>query len=70
MIDYLNIEREIDNLIVCGLNSAYILKIIQMPLKRRSLLLSRTKEIDTFQDLPEDEYVKIALNINENLTLH
>ena len=65
MIDYLNIEREIDNLIVCGLNSAYILKDNTDAFKKDAHFYYRElKEIDTFQDLPEDEYVKIALNIN------
>ena len=65
IIDYLNIDRGINNLIVCGLNSAYILKDNTDAFKKDAHFYSRKlKEIDSFQDLPKDEYVKIALNIN------
>ncbi|MEB6170093.1 Cof-type HAD-IIB family hydrolase [Staphylococcus pseudoxylosus] len=65
IINYLNVEREINNLIVCGLNSAYILKDNTDTFKKDAHFYYRElEEIDSFQDLPEDEYVKIALNIN------
>ncbi|ANK39029.1 MULTISPECIES: Cof-type HAD-IIB family hydrolase [Staphylococcus] len=65
VIDYLNIERGIDNLIVCGLRSAYILKDNTEAFKKEAHFYYRQlKEIESFQDLPDDEYVKIALNID------
>ncbi|MEB8127272.1 HAD family hydrolase [Staphylococcus succinus] len=67
VIDYLNIERGIDNLIVCGLNSAYILKdTAEMFKEVAHFYYHQLEEIDSFQQLPEDEYVKIALNIDRH----
>ena len=48
VVDYLNIDRNIKEFIVCGLKSAYILKDTSEAFKK------------------EDEYVKIALNINRD----
>ncbi|MCG7338040.1 Cof-type HAD-IIB family hydrolase [Staphylococcus sp. ACRSN] len=67
IIDYLNIERGISNLIVCGLNSAYILKDTPEIFKNVvKFYYHQLQEIDSFQDLPDDEYVKVALDINRD----
>lgn len=67
IIDYLNIERGIKNLIVCGLNSAYILKDTPEIFKDVvRFYYHQLQEIDSFQDLPEDEFVKVALDINRD----
>ena len=65
VVDYLNIERGINNLIVCGLSSAYILKENPESFKKDAHFYYRQlEEIHSLQHLPEDEYVKIAFNIN------
>lgn len=66
-VDYLNIDRKIDEFIVCGLKSAYILKDTSEAFKKDAhFYYHQLEEIDSFQPLPEDEYVKIALNINRD----
>ncbi|WP_436862119.1 Cof-type HAD-IIB family hydrolase [Staphylococcus caeli] len=65
IVDYLNITRVMNHLIVCGLNSAYILKDNPESFKKDAHFYYRQlEEIDSLQDLPEDDYVKIAFNIN------
>ncbi|RIP37234.1 HAD family hydrolase [Staphylococcus gallinarum] len=65
IIDYLNIKRGIKNLIVCGLKSAYILKDTPEMFKDVvRFYYHQLQEVDSFQDLPEDEFVKVALDIN------
>jgi len=67
VVDYLNIDRKIDEFIVCGLKSAYILKDTSEAFKKDAhFYYHQLEEIDSFQPLPEDEYVKIALNINRD----
>ncbi|GGG92918.1 HAD family hydrolase [Staphylococcus pragensis] len=67
VVNYLNIERNIDEFIVCGLKSAYILKDTSEDFKKDAhFYYHQLEEIDSFQPLPEDEYVKIALNINRD----
>ena len=52
---------------VCGLKSAYILKNTSEAFKKDAHFYYRQlEEIDTFQPLPNDNYVKIALNINRD----
>jgi len=65
VVNYLNIDRGIKEIIVCGLDSAYILKDNRESFKKEAHFYYRQlKEIESFQNLPKDEYVKIALNIN------
>ncbi|PHK49655.1 Cof-type HAD-IIB family hydrolase [Staphylococcus edaphicus] len=65
VIDYLNIEQGVNNLIICGLSSAYILKENTEAFKKDAHFYYRQlEEIDSLQDLPKDDYVKIAFNIN------
>ncbi|MCY1037656.1 Cof-type HAD-IIB family hydrolase [Staphylococcus nepalensis] len=65
VVNYLNIDRGIKEIIVCGLDSAYILKDNLESFKKEAHFYYRQlKEIESFQNLPKDEYVKIALNIN------
>lgn len=67
VVDYLNIDRNIKEFIVCGLKSAYILKDTSEAFKEDAhFYYHQLEEIDSFQPLPEDEYVKIALNINRD----
>ena len=67
VVDYLNIDRNIKEFIVCGLKSAYILKDTSEAFKKDAhFYYHQLEEIDSFQPLPEDEYVKIALNINRD----
>ena len=67
VVDYLNIDRNIKEFIVCGLKSAYILKDTSEAFKKDAhFYYHHLEEIDSFQPLPEDEYVKIALNINRD----
>lgn len=65
IVNYLNITRGINEIIVCGLKSAYILKDNEQSFKKDAHFYYRQlKEIESLQNLPEDEYVKIALNID------
>lgn len=67
LVDYLNIEQGIKEFIVCGLKSAYILKDTSKAFKEDAHFYYRQlEEIDSFQDLPEDKFVKIAFNINRD----
>ena len=63
-MNYIHLDQHIDEFIVCGLKSAYILKDTSEAFKRCTFYYRQLEEIDTFQPLPNDEYVKIALNIN------
>ena len=68
VVDYLNIDRNIKEFIVCGLKSAYILKDTSEAFKEDAhFYYHQLEEIDSFQPLPDDEYVKIALNINRDM---
>ena len=64
VVNYIHLDQHIDEFIVCGLKSAYILKDTSEAFKRCPFYYRQLEEIDTFQPLPNDEYVKIALNIN------
>lgn len=65
IVNYLNITRGINEIIVCGVKSAYILKNNAQSFKKDAHFYYRQlKEIASLQNLPEDEYVKIALNID------
>lgn len=56
-----------DELIICGVKSAYILKSTQATFKEDAhFYYHQLEEIDSLQHLPEDDYVKIAFNINRN----
>ena len=48
------------------MKSAYILKDTSEAFKGCTFYYHQLEEIDSFQPLPEDEYVKIALNINRD----
>lgn len=68
VVDYLNIDRNIKEFTVCGLKSAYILKDTSEAFKEDAhFYYHQLEEIDSFQPLPDDEYVKIALNINRDM---
>lgn len=65
VVNYLNQDRKLDEFIVCGLKSAYILKETSDAFKKDAhFYYHQLEEIDSFQPLPDDDYVKIALNIN------
>ncbi|AIA00340.1 MULTISPECIES: Cof-type HAD-IIB family hydrolase [Staphylococcus] len=65
VVDYLNMNQGIDQLVICGLKSAYILKHTSEAFKEDTrFYYHQLKEIDSLQQLPEDDYVKIAFNIN------
>ncbi|MEO4434213.1 HAD family hydrolase, partial [Staphylococcus aureus] len=65
VVDYLNMNQSIDQLVICGLKSAYILKHTSEAFKEDTrFYYHQLKEIDSLQQLPEDDYVKIAFNIN------
>ena len=67
LIHYLHYERSMQELIVCGLKSAYILKDTSETFKKVAHFYYRQlEEIDSFAHLPNDEYVKVALNINRD----
>ncbi len=52
--------------ILCGVQSAYILKSENTDLKKEAAkYYFALKEIDSFQDLPDDEWVKIALQLED-----
>lgn len=52
--------------ILCGVQSAYILKSENADLKKEAAkYYFALKEIDSFQDLPDDEWVKIALQLED-----
>ncbi|MDR0317850.1 MAG: Cof-type HAD-IIB family hydrolase [Lactococcus lactis] len=53
-------------IILCGVKSAYILKIENADLKKEAAkYYFALKEINSFQDLPDDEWVKIALQLED-----
>nr|WP_275077266.1 ZinT/AdcA family metal-binding protein [Lactococcus lactis] len=53
-------------IILCGVQSAYILKSENTVLKKEAAkYYFALKEIDSFQDLPDDEWVKIALQLED-----
>lgn len=53
-------------IILCGVQSAYILKSENTDLKKEAAkYYFALKEIDSFQDLPDDEWVKIALQLED-----
>lgn len=53
-------------IILCGVQSAYILKSKNADLKKEAAkYYFALKEIDSFQDLPDDEWVKIALQLED-----
>ncbi|MFM2691635.1 Cof-type HAD-IIB family hydrolase [Lactococcus lactis] len=53
-------------IILCGVKSAYILKSENADLKKEAAkYYFALKEIDLFQDLPDDEWVKIALQLED-----
>ena len=65
LIDYIHFERGMSEIIVCGLKSAYILKSTDDKFKKDAHFYYRQlQEIDSFATLPQDEYVKVAFNIN------
>lgn len=71
VVDYLNIEHKMDELIICGVKSAYILKSTQATFKEDAhFYYHQLEEIDSLQHLPEDDYVKIAFNINRETHPH
>ncbi|HHX0299258.1 TPA: Cof-type HAD-IIB family hydrolase [Staphylococcus aureus] len=68
VVDYLNMNQGIDQLVICGLKSAYILKHTSEAFKGDTrFYYHQLKEIDSLQQLPEDDYVKIAFNINREM---
>lgn len=65
VVDDLNINNKIDQLIICGVKSAYILKNTSENFKEDArLYYHQLEEIDSLQALPDDNYVKIAFNLN------
>ncbi|MEQ5990144.1 Cof-type HAD-IIB family hydrolase [Staphylococcus saccharolyticus] len=65
VVDDLNINNKIDQLIICGVKSAYILKNTSENFKEDArLYYHQLEEIDSLQALPDDDYVKIAFNLN------
>jgi len=65
VVNYIHLDQHIDEFIVCGLKSAYILKDTSEAFKKDAHFYYRQlEEIHSLQHLPEDEYVKIAFNIN------
>ncbi|MDY5175196.1 Cof-type HAD-IIB family hydrolase [Lactococcus lactis] len=53
-------------IILCGVQSAYILKSKNADLKKEAAkYYFALKEIGSFQDLPDDEWVKIALQLED-----
>lgn len=71
VVDYLNIEHKMDELIICGVKSAYILKSTQATFKEDAhFYYHQLEEFDSLQHLPEDDYVKIAFNINRETHPH
>ena len=71
VVDYLNIDHNMKELIVCGIKSAYILKNTSDTFKEDAYFYyHQLEEIDSLQDLPQDDYVKIAFNINRRTHPH
>lgn len=65
LIDYIHQERGMSDIIVCGLRSAYILKNTSNHFKKNAHFYYRQlEEIDSFETLPQDEFVKVAFNID------
>jgi len=65
VVNYLNLNQKINNLIICGVKSAYILKETSEAFKQDArTYYHQLIEIDSLQTLPDDDYVKIAFNIN------
>ena len=65
VVDDLNINNKIDQLIICDVKSAYILKNTSENFKEDArLYYHQLEEIDSLQALPDNDYVKIAFNIN------
>lgn len=54
---------------LCGLHSVYLLKSAPKQYKEEIAIYYHTlKEISNFQDLPEDDFVKLALLVPEEKT--
>lgn len=71
VVDYLNLEQGLKELVICGLHSAYILKDTPQAFKENTrFYYHQLQEIDSLQELPDDEYVKIAFNINRETHPH
>lgn len=71
VVDYLNIDQDMDQLIICGVKSAYILKDTPEYFKEDArFYYHQLEEISSLQNLPEDEFVKIAFNINRDSHPH
>jgi len=71
VIDYLHKDRQIDQMVICGLESAYILEDTPEAFKEDTrFYYHQLNEITQLEDLPEDEFVKIALNINRQTHPH
>ncbi|EJD99811.1 Cof-type HAD-IIB family hydrolase [Staphylococcus epidermidis] len=65
VVNYLNLNQKINNLIICGVKSAYILKETSEAFKQDArTYYHQLIEVDSLQTLPDDDYVKIAFNIN------
>jgi len=65
VVNYIHLDQHIDEFIVCGLKSAYILKETSEAFKQDArTYYHQLIEIDSLQTLPDDDYVKIAFNIN------
>ncbi|MBF7016239.1 Cof-type HAD-IIB family hydrolase [Staphylococcus durrellii] len=65
LIDYIHKERGMSDIIICGLQSAYILKNTSDDFKKNAHFYYRQlQEVDSFDMLPQDEFVKVAFNIN------
>lgn len=65
LVQYLMLEQGLREFIICGLKSAYILKDTSQPFKENAhFYYHQLEEIDSFNVLPDDDYVKIAFNIN------
>ena len=61
VVDYLSIDHKMDELIICGVKSAYILKSTQATFKEDAhFYYHQLEEIDSLQHLLKDDYVKIA----------
>ena len=60
VVNDLNLNQKINNLIICGVKSAYILKETSEAFKQDArTYYHQLIEIDSLQTLPDDDYVKL-----------
>ncbi|WP_339233315.1 Cof-type HAD-IIB family hydrolase [Oceanobacillus sp. FSL W7-1281] len=69
-LDYLQSFEQLE-LILCGLQSAYILKSTDNDFKKFAKhYYHQLEEVEHFDSLPDDTFVKFALNVEVNQTSH